>query len=141
MVACTSLMASARSSSRAKILVADDSKFQRLLLEDTLKTEFEVILASDGLEAVELFLKEQPDLVVLDIIMPKMDGFEAGRRIQSETKGGYVPIVFVTEAASDENLLKFLDIGADDFIAKPFRPAFLMALFCVDAYSFLRAGL
>jgi two-component system, HptB-dependent secretion and biofilm response regulator len=113
---------------RTKILIADDSKDLRLFLEHILAAEnYQVISACDGVQALELFHKEQPELVVLDIMMPHMDGIEAARQIRNSTITGYVPIIFVTQMSDDENLQRCMEVGGDDFILKPFKPIMLTA--------------
>ena len=111
-----------------KILVADDSRTLRMLLEQILAAEnFQVISACDGVQAMELFQKEQPELVVLDIMMPYMDGIEVAQRIRKSKLEGYVPIIFVTGMSDEDNLKRCVDVGGDDFIVKPFNPVMLAA--------------
>ena len=111
-----------------KILVADDSRTLRMLLEQILAAEnFHVISACDGVQAMELFQKEQPELVVLDIMMPYMDGIEVAQRIRKSKLEGYVPIVFVTGMGDEDNLKRCVEVGGDDFILKPFNPVILAA--------------
>ncbi len=113
---------------KIKILVADDSRLIRALLNEILiKEGFDVVLVNDGLEAVEAFKKEQPDLVILDIMMPNLDGIGACELIQKELQDEYVPIVFITGDESEKNLQRCLDVGGDDFINKPFKSIALVA--------------
>jgi len=79
----------------------------------------EVVTASDGAEALELFQQAKPDLVILDIVMPRMNGFEACRRIKSDPNNKLTPIIIVTFSSAPENRMKGLEAGADDFLAKP----------------------
>ncbi len=113
---------------RAKILVADDSRTQCLLLTKILEQAgYQVITAVDGVEAVRLFKKCSPDLIILDILMPNMDGLEAATLIKKELADNYVPIIFITELNTDKSLQKCIDVGADDFVHKPFRSVALVA--------------
>lgn len=110
-------------SSCVKILFADDSKLQRLMLQQTLsQAGFETVAAGDGFEAIELFQKEKPDLVILDITMPGLDGVEVSQRIREQIGDQYVPIIFITSSSSDIHLQRCIAAGADDFIGKPFNP-------------------
>ncbi|MBW6452975.1 MAG: SpoIIE family protein phosphatase [Methyloprofundus sp.] len=113
---------------KAKILIADDNCLQRLLLAQIFEQAgHEVVLAEDGEEAVQLFIKEIPDLVVLDIFMPKMDGIEVATRIQKVSDDKYVPLVFITGSNNDDQLQRCIDVGADDFVYKPFNALVLRA--------------
>ncbi len=107
---------------RRKVLVADDVASNREILLGILgRVGFEVLTADDGREAVALFSSWQPDLVLMDLRMPGMDGTEAIRTIRRIEKGARVPIVAVTASAFDENRQEVTDAGGDDFISKPFR--------------------
>ena len=112
-----------------KILVADDQQSERMLLQEMLVSkQVKVILACDGLEAVELFKQEKPDLCILDVIMPNLDGIGAAKQIISSlSEDEYVPIVFITAQDNEETLKRCVEAKADDFIAKPFNPTLLHA--------------
>lgn len=114
---------------KAKILVADDTRLQRMLLHKMLVSEqIDVVLACDGKEAVEIFIQEKPDLCILDVLMPNMDGVEAAKQIQSSlSENEHVPIVFITAQDNEKNLQRCVEAKADDFIAKPFNPTILHA--------------
>lgn len=108
-----------------KILVADDDPHIRRLIAELLMAEgFKVLMAEDGEEAMQVCLEEHPDLMVLDIIMPKMDGMEVCRRLRDETAA---PIVFLTAKDDITDLVSGLAIGGDDYITKPFKGAELIA--------------
>ena len=112
----------------AKILIADDSRLHRMLLKKIFETYgYEVVVAGDGLEALVVFNKEKPDLVILDIVMPGMDGLKAAAHIRRQLKENYIPIVFITGFSDEENLQRCMEVGADDFIAKPFNEIMLAA--------------
>ncbi len=107
------------------ILIADDNKQITSILEEYAKKEgYMPKAALDGLEAIELFRKLQPDIVLLDVMMPKMDGFEVCREIR---KTSNVPIIMITARGEDFEKIMGLDIGADDYIVKPFSPGEVMA--------------
>ena len=109
-------------------LVADDSRSIQALLSTMLKEEgYDVICAGDGLEAVQQFERHQPDLVLMDVNMPVMDGWEATRRIKAMTKSRLVPVIFVTKMNDDEAIVKCLDVGGDDILPRPFSSAVFKA--------------
>jgi len=107
------------------ILIADDNKQITSILEEYAKKEgFTTRVAADGQEAVNLFRISQPDIILLDVMMPKMDGFEVCREIR---KTSNVPVIMVTARGEDFERIMGLDIGADDYIVKPFSPGEVMA--------------
>lgn len=107
------------------ILIADDNKQITSILEEYAKKEGLVpLIATDGIEAINLFHNKQPDVLLLDVMMPKMDGFEVCREIR---KSSNVPIILVTARGEDFEKIMGLDIGADDYIVKPFSPGEVMA--------------
>lgn len=102
------------------ILVVDDEPPIVRLVKAKLRVDgYEVVTASDGNEALQVLQQESPDLVVLDVMMPEMDGFETLRRIRQNST---VPVVMLTARGSDMDKLKGLQSGADDYITKPFNP-------------------
>jgi DNA-binding response OmpR family regulator len=108
-----------------RILVVDDEPRYLRLMEANLITEgFEVIKATNGQEAVDKVAKEQPDLVLLDIMMPVLDGFAATERIREFSS---VPIIVVTARGEESARVRGLDLGADDYIVKPFSATELLA--------------
>lgn len=109
----------------AIMLIADDNRQITSILEEYAKNEgFEVKIAYDGKAAVEAFNKDNPDIVLLDVMMPQMDGFEVCREIR---KLSNVPIIMITARGEDFERIMGLDIGADDYIVKPFSPGEVMA--------------
>lgn len=105
---------------KIKVLAVDDNRTNLHILQVFLKKlGHEVILAENGEEAVRKFEDESPDLVLLDIMMPIMDGFEAARRIKAMTRDRWTPIIFLSALNRDENLVEGLDAGADDYLTKP----------------------
>ena len=108
-----------------KILVADDEASIRRILETRLKmVGYDVVVAEDGEEAVEIFNKTNPDLVVLDVMMPKMDGYGVTREIRRTSD---VPIIILTALGDVSERITGLELGADDYVIKPFSPKELEA--------------
>jgi len=109
----------------AKILVVDDEPNIREVVSLYLRREgHAVVPAADGEEALELYRQTRPDLVVLDLILPKLSGLEVARRIQSER---HVLLIMLTAKGEEEDRLLGLSVGADDYVTKPFRPRGLVA--------------
>lgn len=112
---------------RKKILVVDDNEKNRYLISFILKKNgIEVVTANDGLEGVETARKQQVDLVIMDIKMPKMDGYEATMRIKKLEGYQSVPIIALTSYAMAEDKKKALAAGCDGYIAKPINPETIM---------------
>jgi CheY-like chemotaxis protein len=110
------------------ILIAEDSAADRLLLSTIVRRQgHEVLTAANGAEAVELFRRQQPDLVLMDALMPVMDGFEAARQIKALAGETLVPIIFLTSLTESEALARCLEAGGDDFLAKPYNQVILAA--------------
>lgn len=110
-----------------KVLAVDDEQDILRLVEIKLKKAgFEVVTARDGEEGMRKALTEKPDVVLLDVMMPKMDGYTAARRIKDEVKP--VPIVLMLTARGQEaDMLRGIKEGADDYVVKPFAPRELIA--------------
>jgi CheY-like chemotaxis protein len=107
-----------------RVLIADDIEDNRQLLAQLLApVGFEIRLATNGAEAVREFEQWRPHLILMDFRMPVMDGHEAIRRIRATAGGEEVKIIAVTASAMDDNRQELMEIGADDFIGKPFREA------------------
>lgn len=108
-----------------KILVVDDEPRMVQLITLNLKLEgFNVISASDGYQALEKVTKEMPDMVILDIMMPDMDGFETLKKIREVSS---VPVIFLSVKGEEYDRVRGLDLGADDYITKPFGPKELIS--------------
>jgi DNA-binding response OmpR family regulator len=113
---------------RLKILVADDTDTDRLILEGIVRKEgHQVVSACNGLEAIEVYAAERPDIVLLDALMPELDGFGAARKIKELAGDELVPIIFLTSLSDTESLVRCLDAGGDDFISKPYNRIILQA--------------
>ena len=105
-----------------KILIVDDIATNRKLLRQMLlkMAGYSVVEAVNGKEAIALFEAEQPDLILMDINMPEMDGMQSTYEIKKLSAGNYIPIIFVTALTAESSLANALDSGGDDFISKPF---------------------
>jgi two-component system, OmpR family, alkaline phosphatase synthesis response regulator PhoP len=111
----------------SKILLVDDEQDIVEFLKYNLEQEnFDVIVGANGEEALEK-LNENPDLIILDIMMPKMDGFETCKKIREQKKYENTPVIFLTAKAGETNEIKGLEIGASDYIQKPISPKKLIA--------------
>ncbi|MDH0300300.1 MULTISPECIES: fused response regulator/phosphatase [unclassified Pseudomonas] len=110
------------------VLVAEDGAADRLLLAQIVRRQgHEVFTAENGEQAVALFVERRPQLVLLDALMPVMDGFEAARRIKALAGEELVPIIFLTSLNEEEGLVRCLEAGGDDFMAKPYSAVILGA--------------
>jgi DNA-binding response OmpR family regulator len=102
-----------------KILVVDDTLNVQVMLRDFLSGQnFEVLEAYDGREALEVLSKDSPDLVLLDIMMPNMDGYQF---ISQLRRSSAIPVIMITARQQEADIIKGFDLGADDYITKPFR--------------------
>jgi len=107
------------------ILIVDDEPRYLRLLEVNLKTEgYTVVTAADGLQAIEVFSAQSVDLILLDIMMPRLDGFATCQRIREFSN---VPIIMLTAKGEEQDRVKGLDLGADDYLVKPFSATELLA--------------
>ncbi|MDQ7050972.1 MAG: diguanylate cyclase [Enterobacterales bacterium] len=105
-----------------KILLAEDSSSNQLIIKSYIeKAGHEIIIANNGKEAVDLFKSENPDLVLMDVTMPVMDGIEATKAIRELTKLdlGWVPIIFLSGLSNSEDIAHGIDVGGDDYLIKP----------------------
>jgi CheY-like chemotaxis protein len=104
----------------AKILIVDDEAHIVMILKDSLEfSGFQVMTASDGMEALERIAQEIPDLVVLDIGMPRLDGWEVCRRLRQDPKTKELPVIILTAYAQTADQRKGIQLGADRFVTKP----------------------
>ncbi|MGC8856252.1 MAG: response regulator transcription factor [Anaerolineae bacterium] len=108
-----------------RILIVDDEPRYLRLLEANLRTEgYEVVTAQDGLQAIEVFSSQPIDLVLLDIMMPRLDGFATTQRLREFSN---VPIIILTAKGEEQDRVRGLDLGADDYLVKPFSATELLA--------------
>jgi putative two-component system response regulator len=110
------------------VLVVDDHPLNLELIEGCLAdVDCRVITATDGIEALELVKKDPPDLVLLDVMMPRMDGYEVCQRLKESPEGRLLPVVMVTALGQIADRVRGLEVGADDFIVKPIERVELVA--------------
>ena len=110
-----------------KILLVDDEPNIVLLLETRLKANgFQVVSAADGLAALEAVKKEKPDLIILDLMLPKMDGYKVCGLLKKDTRFAKIPILIFTARAQAEDVKLGQELGADAYIVKPFEPKTLL---------------
>ena len=110
------------------ILVADDEEDVRELVAYRLtRSGYEVIDAADGEEAFRLASERPPDLMVLDVMMPRLDGYELTRRVRAEESLRAVPVILLTARSQETDVGRGFEVGADDYLKKPFNPDELVA--------------
>jgi len=109
--------------SKGKILVVDDEIYIVHILDFSLGMEgYEVVTALDGEQALEKVKTEKPDLIVLDIMMPKLDGYEVCKSIKSSAATQHIPVILLSAKGRNVDQKLGFDVGADDYITKPFSP-------------------
>ena len=109
--------------SKGRILVVDDEIYIVHILDFSLGMEgYEVITALDGEQALEKLKTEKPDLIVLDIMMPKLDGYEVCKAIKSSPETRHIPVILLSAKGRNVDQKLGFDVGADDYITKPFSP-------------------
>ncbi len=122
-----------------KVLIADDSVLMTRLIGDALsKDGHELLFAKNGTQAVEMTRLHQPDLVIMDGVLPVMDGYEACRSIKADPATASIPVIMVTSQEDEEHIRQGFMAGSDDFIAKPFTAAQLRSR--VSAALAIRKG-
>ncbi|MBF0137659.1 MAG: two-component system response regulator [Magnetococcales bacterium] len=112
---------------KARVFVVDDTETNIDLLVETLGEEYAVGVALDGITALEDIASSHPDLILLDVMMPGMDGYEVCRRLKAETRTRDIPVIFITARNEVDDQMLGFDLGAVDFITKPFSPPVVKA--------------
>lgn len=113
---------------KKKILIADDEEHIRQLVSRMLESDFTVVVAENGKEAVEIARQQQPDLILMDIMMPNVDGFSACYTIKRDKATSAIPVVMLTGVGFELNKKLSREIGAEGYITKPFNPDDLRAV-------------
>ena len=113
---------------RPLILVADDEDDVRdLVVYRLTRSGYDVVEARDGDEALQLAARTTPDLAVLDVMMPKVDGYEVTRRLRADAATSRIPVILLTSRSQESDVSQGFDVGADDYLKKPFNPDELTA--------------
>lgn len=112
---------------RKTLLIVEDQKDIRLYLKVLFNKEYNLLMAANGMEGVELAMKELPDLIICDVMMPLKDGFECCRELKEGVETCSIPFIMLTAKVEDEDVVHGLEVGADDYILKPFTPSILKA--------------
>jgi len=119
-------------SGKKRIMIADDEEFIRSLVAATLGGDerFEVILARDGEETMELAQRERPDLILLDILMPKLNGLEVCRQLKGNSETSHIKVIMLTALGDAAHEMRAREAGADGYFSKPFSPTALLR--CIE---------
>ncbi len=117
----------AEPAARATVLVVDDTPANLSLLANVLDKAYRVQVATSGHKALEIAARQPPDLVVLDVMMPELDGYEVCRRLKADSRTQPVPVLFLTALTRPEDETRGFEVGGADFIHKPFNPATVLA--------------
>jgi len=109
------------------LLVVDDTEINIDILLELLSDNYEITVALDGVSALEIVEEEHIDLILLDIMMPDMDGYEVCKKLKSDPKTKDIPVVFITAKIDEDSIEKAYDVGGIDYVTKPFKPKELLA--------------
>lgn len=112
--------------SNFKVMVVDDTEVNIDILVETLGNEYDVSVAMDGEDALQDIAENPPDLILLDIMMPGMDGYQVCEKLKEEDRTRDIPIIFLTSLAEKQDKAKGFQLGAVDYITKPFNPEVVM---------------
>jgi len=114
--------------SNKKILVVDDSKTAMFMVTTILKREpYDLVTAHDGQQAVEVAVAERPDLILMDVVMPRKTGFEACRELKQREDTKFIPVILVTTRGEGENVETGFESGCNDYVTKPVNAQELLA--------------
>lgn len=120
---------SAEVSQQKKVLVIDDNPTIVELIRHAVgkQGKYEVIVAYDGVQGLEAFYAERPDCVIVDVLMPRMDGYQVVRCIRGDTSSAHTPLIILSALSGEDDQLTGLLSGSDEYLAKPFKPSTLYA--------------
>ena len=116
---------SVENNKRYKILIIEDHKEIRLYLKIVFSNEYTLFMAENGKEGLKTAQEKLPDLIIADVMMPVMNGFECCKQIKENLDTCHIPVILLTALTDDENVMKGIELGADDYILKPFKPEIL----------------
>jgi len=109
--------------SECTVLIVDDTETNVDILVDTLGEDYDIAVAMDGESALEIAEEDSPDLILLDIMMPDMDGYEVCKRLKDNPETADIPVIFLSALTGADEKQKGLELGAVDFLTKPFNPS------------------
>ena len=112
---------------KGKVLIVDDEELNLQLIEAYLNEEYEIITAQSGTEALNKIIKDRPDIVLLDIMMPQISGYDVCKSLKENDATRFIPVVMCTSLSGSEAKVKAIEIGADDFLTKPINRQELFA--------------
>ena len=112
---------------KPKVLIIDDAMANIKVLGAALKSDYKILFAMNALDGINSAVENKPDIILLDVIMPEMDGYEACRRLKADEKTRAIPVIFITSRTGEEDEQHGLDLGAVDYIHKPFSPSLVKA--------------
>ena len=112
---------------KQKVLIVDDERFNINILVDILKTDYNIIVAKNGKQAIMRAISNLPDIILLDIIMPEMDGFEVCKNLKGNEQTKDIPIIFISALGETQKKVKCFSLGGVDYITKPFRAEEVLA--------------
>lgn len=112
---------------RSKILVIEDNPDTRRFLQVMLNREFEVVIAKDGLEGLEIAKNQQPDLIVLDVVMPNLNGYDTCKKLKGTAETENIPVIFLSAKNTTADVTYGISMGAEDYLPKPFDHKELLA--------------
>ncbi|MBF0573253.1 MAG: response regulator, partial [Desulfamplus sp.] len=107
---------------KSKILVVDDNEFNIHLIASIFQDKYTLNVAMNGKDALKSVQQDKPDLILLDVMMPVMDGYEVCRQLKVDNSTKDIPVIFLTALSEEEDEMKGLDLGAVDYIVKPINP-------------------
>lgn len=108
------------------LVVEDDTDIAELIASNLERRQYEVLLAHDGVQGLDAAFRERPDLIILDVMMPLKDGHQVFRELRRDVRTASIPVLFLTAKAQLEDRIAGLELGADDYVTKPFSPKELM---------------
>jgi diguanylate cyclase (GGDEF)-like protein len=112
---------------KQSVLIVDDMSANIEILDGILNQEYEILFATSGRDALEISREQIPDLILLDVVMPGMDGYEVCKQLKSDSKTQDIPVIFITSMGHEEDESRGLDAGAIDYLTKPVRPSIVKA--------------